>query len=146
MRCQGNAPCSLGGPWPPLGDTIFFTSFVLFEIDRYFRPQKWPVIIGPESDDWNCSVCDPFAHAPLLELGGGNVWYGCLRNTQVLNKNWKAKLNISRATGKAGTYPFISKGFVKTWTKIKGKIFSWFQMFEVWNSLIAFSSCLFRFI
>ena len=22
----------------------------------------------------NCSVCDPFAHAPLKELGGGNVW------------------------------------------------------------------------
>ena len=21
-----------------------------------------------------CSVCDPFAHAPLKELGGGNVW------------------------------------------------------------------------
>ena len=23
---------------------------------------------------WTCSVCDPFAHAPLKELGGGNVW------------------------------------------------------------------------
>ena len=24
-------------------------------------------------EDQTCSVCDPFAHAPLLELGGGNV-------------------------------------------------------------------------
>ena len=63
----------------------------------------------------------------------------------VVLENWKAKLNISRATGKAGTYPFISKGFVKTWTKIKGSLAKYCLGYQVWK-LIAFPLCLFRFI
>ena len=40
-------------------------------------------IVGDLLSNDFCSVCDPFAHAPLKELT--REMYGCLRNTQVLN-------------------------------------------------------------
>ena len=48
------------------------------EICIFYTMKNWdqPVL-------WTCSVCDPFAHAPLKELT--REMYGCLRNTQVLN-------------------------------------------------------------
>ena len=51
-----------------------------------------------------CSVCDPFAHAPLLELGGGNVWMPQkYTSSQHGNKCFKEEI---RSVTKVG---FVSK-------------------------------------
>ena len=52
----------------------------------------------------NCSVCDPFAHAPLKELGGGNVWMPQkYTSSQHGNKCFKEEI---RSVTKVG---FVSK-------------------------------------
>ena len=61
-------------------------------------------VLDPIYSNRNCSVCDPFAHAPLLELGGGNVWMPQkYTSSQHGNKCFKEEI---RSVTKVG---FVSK-------------------------------------